>query len=100
MPIDLRIEPALEPLTQSGAGRRRQTVERARGAQRRLKQRTAGGEAGKHMLAPGDRKPAILLDVKAEQMVLRLDQRLGPAVELVAEAALRGGEQQALVGET
>src|SRR5438045_7832468 len=51
------------------------------------------------MAFPGDSEAAVILDRQLKHLVLGLDQRLGAAVELVAETALGGGEKQALVGE-
>ncbi len=100
MAVDLRVEPALR------AGRAAprgvcadKPVERARGAQRRLKQRAAGREPGEDMTLPGDGEAAAILDRQRERLVGRIDERGRAAVELFAEAALGGGEEQALVGQ-
>ena len=93
MAPDLRVEPALEPFAQRGAGRRGEAVERAGGAQRWLEQRTAGRETREHMPLPGDGEAAAFLSRQSKGLVLGLDQDHGAAVELVAEAALGGGEQ-------
>ena len=95
---DLALDPALHPRAQPGAALGRQAVERARGAHRGLEQGAAGGEAGEDVAVPADREAAGLLD-QAEVGVGGVAQLGGAAVELVAEAALGGGEEQALVGE-
>ena len=52
------------------------------------------------MAVPADRQPAALLDDQREGVVVGAStSALRAAVELVAEPALGGGEQQALVGE-
>jgi hypothetical protein len=48
---------------------------------------------------PADRDPPLVVGDQFERLVGRLEQRLGAAVELVAQAALGGGEQKTLVGE-
>ena len=48
---------------------------------------------------PGHGEAAAILYFQRESIVIRLDEGAGTAVELVAEAALGGGEQHALVGK-
>ena len=63
--------------------------------------RAASGQVQRrYMVGPGCRwQAAIVFYNELERGVGRVDQRFGATVELVAEAALGGGEQQALVGE-
>ena len=51
------------------------------------------------MALPADRDPAFSSTISSNAVVGRFEQGLGAAVELVAEAAFGGGEQQALVGQ-
>ena len=51
------------------------------------------------MAIPGDREPATVLGDQRERLIGRFDQRIRAAIQLLAEAALGGGQQQALVGE-
>ena len=69
----------LEPGAQRGSGLRRQAVERARGAERRLEQRTAGREASEDVALPGDGEAAIVLGEqrKAARRALRPARRRG-----------------------
>ena len=96
---DLALDPALQPGAERGAALGRQAVERARGAHRGLEQGAAGGEAGEDMAVPADREAAGFLDIRLKSASGASHKLGGAAVELVAEAALGGGEQQALVGE-
>ena len=98
MPRDLALDPLFQPAAQLGAAIGRQPVERAGGAHRWLEQRAAGRQPGQDMAVPADRQAAVLLD-QPELGVRRLAQLGGAAVELVAQPALGGGEQQPLVGQ-
>src|SRR6059058_60936 len=99
MPVDLRIEPALEPRAQGRAALRRQTVERAGGAQGGLEQRATLGETGEDVSLPRDRERAAFVGDEFERVVGRFDQSIGAAVELLAEAPFRCRKQQAFVGK-
>ncbi len=99
MPLNLGFDPAFEPCPQRRALVGRQAVERARGAHRRLKQRTARRETAEEVALPGDGNCAAVFGDERERLVAGVDQVCGAAVELVAQAALGGGQQQPLVGE-
>ena len=58
-----------------------------------------GASRAGHAPCQATASPAVFLDDQLERLVRRFDQRPGAAVELVAEAALGGGEEQALVGQ-
>ena len=51
------------------------------------------------MIPPGDREAASFLDRESEDLIGRIDQLFGAAIEFVAEPALSGGQQEALVGK-
>jgi hypothetical protein len=51
------------------------------------------------MLAPRDGRSTVIFDNEAECLIAGLDQRIGAALKLIAEAALRGCEKEALVGK-
>ena len=97
--LHLPFEPALHVGAKLGPGRGRQAVERADGAQRGLGQAAAGREAGEKVAVGGDADVAAGRREEGEAGVFAGTQVAGAAVELVAQAAFGGGEEQALVGE-
>ena len=88
---DLRIEPLLQPLTQRPTAMCREAVEGPGCAQGRFEQRPSRGEACEHMTLPCNGESAAIFRDQFERIVRRIHQRIGAAVELVAEAAVGGG---------
>ena len=101
MVADLRVEPALELLAKARRGVGADSRSKgSRRPKRRLEQRAARSEAGENVaISMKTVTPPFSSTVRTKLVVGRFDQRSSAAVELVAEAALGSGEEQALVGE-
>jgi hypothetical protein len=98
--VDLLVEPAFKALSKRAPPGCREAIERASCADRRLKQGSTRGQAGKNMALPGDRKPSTLLHAQCKNLIRRFHQRAGAAVEFLAKPALGGGQQHALVRQS
>ena len=98
--VDRRVEPGFEPGAQARRGAA-PTAGRAR-ARCAARARAASGPGARRARtwpSQPTARPPLVFDDQREVAVGRVEQRLGAAVELVAQAALGGGEQQALVGQ-